>query len=255
MRACRRYQQPTRHWALGGEFGASLIEWSQAGAAAFVIQEETMPAGHCGLKGGFMRSTSPIGTFVTPLVTVTHLALVLTLVGIAFIGNAAFAGRACAQVDVVVEADVAVDDVEWEERVISYDGGPIRPGAQLDSRVSAWTWIGLAGFAGGYALSLYGAGQGRDYAAIPFVGPWLAAGGALGGQEWDGAGPFLMVLAGLLQPAGVAVGIFGLLNPDLYLVYDAPTDATADPFQTSRISVVPGAAGAELGASLVMEMF
>lgn len=174
----------------------------------------------------------------------------------------ATANRAEAQVEVVplaeVELDVAagatIDDVVWEERVVPYTGGPIRPGAQLDSSVSIWMWLGVGGFAGGYALSLWGAGEGRDYAAIPFVGPWLAAAGALGGQEWEGAGPALMVMAGLLQPAGVVFAVFGLLNPDLFLVFDAPAGQPS-PFQATRMGLVPSAAGADVGASLVVEMF
>lgn len=174
----------------------------------------------------------------------------------------ASANRAEAQLALTAEAEIvldvgaspAIDDVAWEERVISYTGGPIRPGAQLDSTISSWTWIGVGGFVGGYALSLWGAGEGRDYAAIPFVGPWLAAAGALGGQPWEGVGPAVMVLAGLLQPAGVVFAIFGLLNPDLYLVFDAPV-GQASSFQPIRAGLVPGAVGADVGASVVVEMF
>lgn len=158
-----------------------------------------------------------------------------------------------AQLDTQVPMASAHDDAEWEERRDRYFGGPVRPGAQVDGSVSPFTWMGLGGFAGGYILSLIYSG-GQAVAAVPFAGPWLAIGNVSGGQPLEGTGVALMVISGLLQPAGVAAGIYGLLNPDLFLVYDAPVGAPT-PFQTASVRILPGAPGADLGVALHVETF
>lgn len=150
----------------------------------------------------------------------------------------------------------ARDDVEWEERRVSYGGGPIRPGGQLEGSTSGFVWLGVGGFAGGFVLStLIGVANDRSYAAIPLVGPWMAVGNAFGDREpWPSGAIAATVIGGLLQPAGIAFFIGGLLSPNLYVVYDAPVGRPS-PFEAARLRWAPGAPGAEVGVSLALEVF
>ncbi|MEC7523056.1 MAG: hypothetical protein VYE22_24475 [Myxococcota bacterium] len=168
--------------------------------------------------------------------------------------------RASAQVEIQASATVEAmpaaggrDDVQWEERRDRYFGGPVRPGAQVDGSISPFVWMGVGGFAGGYVLTLLYAG-GQEIAAVPIVGPWLAIANVSGGQPLEGTGTALMVIGGLLQPAGIVFGVYGLLNPDLFLVYDAPV-GQASPFETAAVRLLPGAPGADLGATVQLETF
>jgi hypothetical protein len=147
------------------------------------------------------------------------------------------------------------DDVPWEERRAPYDGGPIRPGGQLEGSISGWVWLGVAGFAGGFALSLVGVANGRSHAAIPLAGPWLALANVDGDDlQWEAGSTAAMVFAGLLQPAGIAVFVGGLLNPNLYVVYDAPVGRPS-PFEAARLRLLPWAPGADVGVGLALEVF
>lgn len=143
------------------------------------------------------------------------------------------------------------DDVEWETRSIRYEGGPVRPGAEVEGSLSVWTWIGGGAFIGGYAISLYGASI-RGYSAIPFVGPWIAA-FASENDRWGGVDTAFAIISGVLQPAGLVVMIYGLLNPSLRLVFDAPIGGPS-PHET-RFSVLPAASGADVGATLSVRWF
>lgn len=153
--------------------------------------------------------------------------------------------------NLAVQAAQAHDDVQWEERIEGYRGGPIRPGTQLGWSINGLTWAGVATFLGGYLLALPGIG-GREYGAIPIVGPWLAAAGALGGQEWETGSSVFMVLAGVAQAAGIVLAIVGLALPSYFVVYDAPVGS---PSPYARLSVVPAAPGTDVGAALVLEAF
>lgn len=146
----------------------------------------------------------------------------------------------------------ARDDVQWEERRAPYDGGPIRPGAQLEGSVSALVWLGVVGLAGGFGLSIVlGVVNERAYGAIPIAGPWLAvANVGNDGLSWETPTVAGMVVAGILQPVGVALIAIGAVTPNLSLVYDAPVGA---PDGYARLRLAPFAPGAEAGVSLTLE--
>lgn len=143
------------------------------------------------------------------------------------------------------------DDVDWETRSIPYDGGPIRPGAEIEGSISAWTWVGGSALLGGWAISATGATP-RTYSIIPFAGPWIAA-FATENDDWSDSQTVFMIVSGVLQPAGLIVLMYALFNPSLSLVYDAPIGAPS-PHET-RLSLLPGASGADFGATLSIRWF
>lgn len=144
------------------------------------------------------------------------------------------------------------DDVQWEERTTPYHGGPVRPGAELDGHLNPLSWLGGLGFVAGFALTIYPA-TARPEAVIPIVGPWLAISDQL---TWNGFSELdiaLCVIGGILQPVGIVVGILGLLNPHLTLVYTAPVGSPSPNETIYSMSFRPDAPGADVGASLSLE--
>ncbi len=149
-------------------------------------------------------------------------------------------------------ASAQQDDVQWESRTIPHSGGPVRPGAELDGSVNPLAWIGGIAFVGGYAVSIYPA-TARAEAAIPIVGPWLAISDQLTWNGFSDVDRALCVVAGILQPVGLAVGIFGLLTPHLRLVFTAPVGQPSPNETTYSMTIVPAAPGADAGLSLRVE--
>ena len=96
------------------------------------------------------------------------------------------------------------DDVQWEERTVAYDGGPVRPGAELDGHLNPLSWLGGIGFVAGFALSIYPA-TARPEAVIPIVGPWLAISDQVTWNGFSDLDVAFCVIAGILQPAGIVV--------------------------------------------------
>jgi hypothetical protein len=144
------------------------------------------------------------------------------------------------------------DDVQWEVRTMPYSGGPVRPGAELDGTLNALSWIGGVGFIAGYAISIYPATQ-RPEAAIPFVGPWLAMSDQLTWNGFSDLDVALCVVAGILQPAGIVVGILGLLNPHMTLVYTAPIGEPSPNDTIYSMRLLPTAPGADAGITLAVD--
>ncbi len=156
-----------------------------------------------------------------------------------------FAGTAAAQ---------PRDDVPWEERRIPYDGGPIRPGAQIHGEYDGGLMsAGISSLLGGYALTLLGLATDpvRPGFLIPLAGPWLEAFGVFSPVTDPGVA-VLLIVPGVLQAAGVALIIAALALPNYWLVFDAPIGQPS-PFQVSRIEIVPTVSSREIGLNLVVE--
>jgi hypothetical protein len=140
-----------------------------------------------------------------------------------------------------------------QPQLIPYDGGAVPPGARVVTRArSGFIAGGASLFGSAWALSLIfgtaGLGSSRDdgraWLALPVLGP-LIAGGAMGGtssQGWT-----VLILDTVAQGAGLAMLIYGALNPARYLVYDGQRPTA------SRVqwTVAPGHAGGP-GATLAM---
>jgi hypothetical protein len=147
------------------------------------------------------------------------------------------------------------DDVQWEVRRLPYDGGPIRPGAQLQGSANgALIGAGAGVFLLSYAVGLIALDARGPEVAIPVVGPWLGAFGALSNTAWQDLFSPMLIVTGITQLAGLAMLVAGLLTPHYHLVYDAPAGERS-PFEVSRVDLLPGAAGAELGLTLRVEAF
>lgn len=172
----------------------------------------------------------------------------------AFLVTVGLAGTVRAQPPAAPAHQSARDDWQWEVRRTPYRGGPVRPGAQLDSSPGVLAWLGIVASAVSYGVAaLVGIASGREYAAIPLAGAWLAGFGALGGPQWDPGTSVVTVVAGAVQTAGALFLLIGLCAPDLYLVYDAPIGAPSPFEQTARLRIVPSAPGTDVGISVVME--
>jgi len=143
-------------------------------------------------------------------------------------------------------AEPVRDDVQWEQRRERYDGGPIRPGWQLHGTISPKVWIGVGSFVAGYIVGGVAARQGVGW--IPFAGPWVAIASPPEEDEneggYSGVNYALLVIGGLAQLAGTGIAIWGILDPNLYVIYDAPVGSP--PLQ-ARLQ--PGASGSDLGLS------
>ncbi|MGE0789659.1 MAG: hypothetical protein AB7S26_28560 [Sandaracinaceae bacterium] len=142
------------------------------------------------------------------------------------------------------------DDVQWESRTIPYDGGPVRPGAELDGSLNPLSWIGGIGFLAGYGVLIYPA-TARPEALIPLAGPWMALSDQVTWNGFSTVDRILCVLGGVLQPAGIVMSIIGLLSPNLRLVFTAPVGGPSA-YDSASISFEPSAPSADAGASIVV---
>jgi hypothetical protein len=141
------------------------------------------------------------------------------------------------------------DDVQWETRHVAWDGGPVRPGAELDAHVSRWVLTGTVALVVGYAGSFLGLDP-RAGSIIPLVGPWLSVAGVFDEEPWEDEQTVFMVLSGVLQAGGLLAIILGALNPRYEIVYDAPVGSPP-----LTVSWAPGAEGADVGSSLRVDFF
>jgi hypothetical protein len=156
---------------------------------------------------------------------------------------------------VVMEASAPAvqDDVPWHETSAPYQGGPIRPGAQLDERMNVpFVSGGTIAIVVGLVLKAYGGGFANEpISLVPLVGPFVAGANAASTAN-DATNDISSTaayyyIAGALEVLGTAALTYGLLFPRRTLVYAEPARRGFG----MTMAMAPGAPGAAMGASLV----
>jgi hypothetical protein len=148
-----------------------------------------------------------------------------------------------------------------QRRVVDYHGGPIPPGATLETqRPTGLLVAGGIGFGAMYLTSVLNAalgtgfvscstGSGCDYLYIPVVGPFVT----MGSGRFTGGDMFFLGLDGVVQTAGVAIFVIGMVRARQVLVFDGTAQHSEPRRLASRHpewSLVPTAPGATAGATL-----
>jgi hypothetical protein len=152
------------------------------------------------------------------------------------------------------------DDVAWREARVPYQGGPLRPGMQLDERTNVLPVYGGV-LLDALALSFSIASSlrsGQTVGVVPIAGPFIAAANSYSTPPDPGTGVnpsdygIAFILEGLMGVAGTALLTYGLLRPVRQVVYDAPE---GNPARGSILALIPSAPGATFGASAVLRTF
>ncbi len=147
----------------------------------------------------------------------------------------------------------------FQRRIVDYHGGPVPPGARLETRRSAALMItGGVVFALAYAVSIldsscaYSSSCSGQWLYVPMAGPFIA----LGIGPHSATDQALLVVDGILQIGGVAAFVAGMLVTHQVLVYvDYANDAHRPPARRAEWMLTPGAPGAALGATLSLARF
>ncbi len=136
-------------------------------------------------------------------------------------------------------------------------GGSIPPGYRLHTTPNTGVVAGgIALFVGGWLPALIVAGSNeREWAmALPVVGPFIAAGDALGSSSGDSFSGLRSLVAaaavadGFLQAGGIAMTVAGIMSGPRVMRYEPELARSAA--QGSRWAVAPGTSGAPLGLTL-----
>lgn len=145
-----------------------------------------------------------------------------------------------------------------QRRVVEYHGGPIPPGATLETQRPLGLIVGgsvafgalyltsVLNAAAGSGFVTCGPGSGCDYLYIPIVGPFIT----MGAGSYSGSDLFILGLDGVVQTAGVAAFVIGMLRSHEVLVFNGyPRASTARPSTRPQWSLMPGAPSASAGAT------
>jgi hypothetical protein len=154
-----------------------------------------------------------------------------------------------------------------QRRVVEYRGGPIPPGATLETqRPTGLLIAGGVGFGAMYLLSVLNAASGSgfvscgtasgcDYLYVPIVGPFIT----MGTGSFSGGDMFLLGLDGVVQAGGVALFVIGMVAGRQVLVFNGTAQRNSSSHRIAqnrpRWSLFPSAAGATAGATLTIAGF
>jgi hypothetical protein len=145
-------------------------------------------------------------------------------------------------------------------REMPYNGGPVPPGAVVETRRMMSLVIGGGVLFGvGYLVSVLDAtgngsitcatsSCGASWLYVPIVGPWVA----LGYSGHPTADDVFIVLDGVAQAVGVVGFVVGMLNSRQVLVFN---DMARRDLRRPRWMLTPGAPGAPAGATFSLLQF